>query len=199
VKFGSKWLLIFVCGLLLAGLFIGGRYWRQGRLERSQEGVILAAANRYGVDPALVKSVVWRESRFNPDARGAAGELGLMQIGALAAQEWADAEHLRSFEHEQVLDPVTNTLAGTWYLAKMIRRYRDTDNPYAYALADYNAGRSNVLRWNDGAGATNSAVFLEQMTFPGTRTYIQSILERWEHYRQKQPASFAAAPPGGTQ
>ena len=30
---------------------------------------------------------------------------------------------------------------------KMIKRYPDTDDPLAYALADYNAGRTHVLRW----------------------------------------------------
>ena len=41
--------------------------WR----ENSQDKHILTAARKYGVDPALVKAVVWRESRFNPNARGA--------------------------------------------------------------------------------------------------------------------------------
>jgi hypothetical protein len=50
------------------------------------------------------------------------------------------------------------------------------------ALADYNAGRSNVLRWNKGAASTNSALFLQQMDFPGTREYIRSILKRKPRY-----------------
>ena len=68
----------------------GWDYWR----ERRFDSFILAAAKRYQVDPALVKAVVWRESRFDPDARGRAGELGLMQIRAAAAAEWAAAERI---------------------------------------------------------------------------------------------------------
>ena len=133
-------------------------YWR----ERRFDSVILAAANRCQIDPALVKAVVWRESRFDPDARGRAGELGLMQIRAAAASEWASAEHLASFEHRACLDPATNTLAGAWYLKKLLLRYQQTDHPAAYALANYNAGtrqRPQVAQWRGGD---------EQRRVPGT-------------------------------
>ncbi|MEI6568895.1 MAG: transglycosylase SLT domain-containing protein, partial [Verrucomicrobiota bacterium] len=73
---GKGWLV------LLAGM-AGGMvllWWWQGRLERSQDEPIRAAANRYRIDPALIKAIVWKESRFHPEARGRVGELGLMQL-----------------------------------------------------------------------------------------------------------------------
>lgn len=172
-----------VAALVLAACVITGWWWWQGRLERSQEAPIKAAAKKYGVEPALLKAVVWRESRFDPGARGRAMEIGLMQLREEAAQEWADSEKLDSFVHEHCLDPGTNTMAGAFYLSKLLRRYQQTDNPAVYGLADYNAGRANVLKWNKGEAATNSAVFLQQMTFPGTRDYIQAVLQRRDHYR----------------
>ena len=87
------------------------------------------------------------------------------------------------FWHSQLLDPVKNTLAGTWYLRKLLRRYPHTDNPAVFALADYNAGRGNVLKWTKGQGATNSAVFLAQMEFSGTRHYVETVLERRAYYQ----------------
>lgn len=153
--------------------------------ENSQDTHILAAARKYSVDPALVKAVVWRESRFRPHLRGDAGEVGLMQVGKLAAEEWATAEKRLLFRHDELLDAAKNTQAGTWYLGKMLRRYAHTDQPVVFALADYNAGRTHVLRWNKGAGRTNSAVFLKQMDFPGTREYIRSIVKRREKYRSQ--------------
>jgi peptidoglycan lytic transglycosylase len=172
--------------LLFAFLLVGAVVivlWRNSRVEHCQDNPIRVAASRYGVDPALVKAVVWRESRFNTSVRGRAQELGLMQIREEAAQEWADAEHIRGFEHEHCLDALTNTLAGTWYLKKMLKRYAQTDNPVPYALADYNAGRGNVLKWNTGEAATNSAVFIEQIGFPGTKAYVKSVMQRYEKYR----------------
>lgn len=170
-------LLLVACGA--AGIW----WWHQGRQERSQDGPIRTAAKRYGVDPALVKAIVWRESRFNPKARGRSQEIGLMQLREEAAQEWADAEELYTFEHEHCVDPLTNTLAGTYYLSKLLRRYTRTDDPVPYALADYNAGRANVIKWNNGEASTNSAVFIEQIGFPGTREYVRSVMERCKRYR----------------
>jgi soluble lytic murein transglycosylase len=185
-----RWLrLALILGGLVAlnvAALIG---WLRGRRERSQDAVILAAARRHDVDPALVKAVVWCESRFNPRARGKAGEIGLMQIREPAAREWAQAEGVRPFAHETLFDPGTNTLAGAWYLARLLKRYAHTDDPLPYALADYNAGRSHVLRWNHGAGATNSAVFLQQMTFPGTRRYIEAVVQRRARYHGTFPGS----------
>jgi len=175
---------ILIALLIVAALAIGVWWSHEERLEHSQDEPIRAAALRYGVDPALVKAVVWRESRFNPDARGKAGELGLMQIQEIAAGEWADAEGIRNFDHATCLDPRTNTLAGTFYLAKLMRRYTRTDNPLPYTLADYNAGRGNVVRWNDGDAATNSAAFIGQIGYPSTSNYVLAVLARYERYRE---------------
>lgn len=106
-----------------------------------------------------------------------------MQIRETAAQEWADAEHLPGFAHGQCFDPGTNTLAGTWYFRKLLKRYAQTDDPIPYALADYNAGRGNVLKWISGPAATNSAAFMAQIGFPGTRAYIRSVMRRYARYQ----------------
>jgi len=172
--------------LLLALLAaVALRVWWFSRLERSQDVPIRAAAQRYGVDPALVKAIVWRESRFNPRARGSAQEIGLMQIRQDAAREWADAEHISVFDHEHCVDPLTNTLAGTWYLRKLLQRYHNADDPIPFALADYNAGRGNVLKWLTNSAATNSGVFLDQIGFPGTKAYVLAIEQRYQHYRAR--------------
>ena len=172
-----RWLVFLLA--LGAVAYWGWDGWR----ERRYDALIVTAAQRYGVDPALVKAVIWRESRFDADARGRAGELGLMQIRESAAMEWAKAEHIPSFEHAACLDPATNALAGTWYLKKLLARYQNTDNPAAYALADYNAGRGNVLNWLTGSAATRSDAFVEQIGFPTTRDYVRSVLRRAERYR----------------
>lgn len=169
--------------LVLLGLgLLGGWWWKQRQLEASQDQSIRAAALQYGVDPSLVKAVVWRESRFNPSARGRAGELGLMQLREIAAREWADAERVTDYHHDHSLNARTNTLAGTFYLGKLLRRYEHTDDPVPYALADYNAGRSNVLKWMQGVGATNSTVFIEQIGFPRTREYLLEVIKRSRRY-----------------
>ena len=180
-----RWLWLIPLFLLLSGILGCYRYyrWREHRFDAA----ILAAGQRYGVEPALVKAVIWRESWFSPQARGRAEEIGLMQIRNVAAQEWAQAEKLTRFDFEHMSDARTNTLAGTWYLGRLLRRYQKTDSPIPYALADYNAGRSNVLRWNKGIAETNAVAFLNQMDFPGTRKYVLSVIQRYRHYRPVFP------------
>ena len=169
-------LLVLAPGLCL---YFGFIYWREHRFDVE----IAAAARRYQLEPALIKAVIWRESRFNPNDRGGAGELGLMQIREDAAYEWAASEHIAGFEHAACLNAATNTLAGTWYLKQTLRRYKLADNPLPYALADYNAGRANVLKWRTGSAMTNSAAFLNQVGFPGTKAYVQAVLKKYRHYR----------------
>ena len=167
-------------------MFVAFWWWWTGRLERSQDKPIRTAAARYHLEPALVKAVVWRESRFNPSARGRHAEIGLMQLQEEAAREWADAERLLgSFEHSHCLDPGTNTMTGAFYLARLLKRYTQTDDPIPYALADYNAGRRNVLKWLDGAAATNSAAFIQQIGFPSTQRYVLSVIERYRYYKPR--------------
>jgi soluble lytic murein transglycosylase len=164
---------------LVVGVGWGWNCWR----ERRYDSLVVEAAHRYQVDPALVKAVIWQESRFFADSNGSKGEMGLMQIRDAAAGEWAEAAHVSPFEHNAFWNPATNILAGTWYLKKLLQRYQETDNPAAYALADYNAGRGNVLKWLHGPAATNSAAFLAQVDFPTTRSYVRRILRQAEHYR----------------
>jgi soluble lytic murein transglycosylase len=169
--------LLVTVGLAAVGWGYG--YWRAHRFD----GCIRTAARRYGVDPALVKAVVWQESRFRPRAVGRAEEYGLMQVRELAAVEWSTSQGVRGFELEHLFDPGTNTLAGTWYLARLLKRYARTDDPLPYALADYNAGRGHVLRWNQGVAETNAAAFVEQIGFPGTRRYVENVVRRRDEYR----------------
>jgi soluble lytic murein transglycosylase len=172
------WLLI---GALTGGSILLG-LWQRKRAESRYDQHILSAARQYRVDPALIKAVIWQESRFDSRARGKAGEIGLMQVRAAAASEWADAEKFRSFNHEEILDPEKNIRCGSYYLSKLLKRYTNADDPLPYALADYNAGRANVLRWNKGAAQTNSAVFLSRMDFPRTREYALKVMEQRSNY-----------------
>jgi len=166
------------------GVVLGWQWSRVRQVEHGYDRLIGQVAREHGLPPALVKAVVWKESRFREGARGGAGELGLMQVTEMAAQEWADHRRDGAFHHEHTLQALTNLHAGCHYLAKATRRYLTTDRPYAYALADYNAGRGNVLRWMEGEARTNSAAFLAAMTFPGTRDYVESILARAPGYER---------------
>lgn len=93
---------------------------------------IVEAAQRYGVDPDLIRSIMGVESDGNPDARGAAGEVGLMQVMPATARS-VDP----SVSTSDLWDPITNIDVGAHYLANQLARY---GGDVAKAVSAYNAG-----------------------------------------------------------
>ncbi|MCP1199712.1 lytic transglycosylase domain-containing protein [Notoacmeibacter sp. MSK16QG-6] len=75
--------------------------------------IIDQEAQKHGVPASLVKAVIQVESSFRPDATGAAGEVGLMQIKPATAA-------MMGFKGKtkDLYDPATNIRFGVAYLAK---------------------------------------------------------------------------------
>lgn len=168
----------------LQSWYYGDRFWRYDQDIRE-------VAAKYGVDPLLVKAVIWRESRFHPEKIGGAGERGLMQVTEAAAQDWVRAEKIEIFAPTDLFDARVNITVGTWYLGRAMERYRARENPIPFALAEYNAGRSRVDRWvtesRRGAEAT-SRDLLAAMDYPTTKKYISDITSRHALYRRQEQA-----------
>lgn len=141
--------------------------------------VIRPAATRYAMPPALIASVIWRETRFRPYTMGRAGELGLMQVMPSSAGEWAKAERRPPPSRIELLNPHTNVLAGTWYLRRALDRWAGRTDALPHALAEYNAGRSNAIRW-DRSSRDRGISFTNAISYPTTQNYVTDIL--W-HYR----------------
>ena len=145
---------------------------------------ITSVANEHQLDPMLVKAVVWRESRFDREKVGSAGERGLMQVSPKAANEWAHDRKIDNFKLDQLFDPKTNLDAGSWYLKRAIDHWQTEPEPLAFALAEYNAGASRAQRWVGANGITTNE-FLGNIDFPATRSYVQSILNRYTFYKKR--------------
>jgi len=179
-KFLTRLAILFV--MIIAVVWVW-RFYLQWK-ENSFDKEILTAAAYYNVDPALIKAVIWRESKFNPNAIGRKGEIGLMQIMPATAKDWASAEKINLFVFADLFNPQKNIMCGSWYIKKLLRRYQSTDDPLPYALADYNAGRGNVLKWAKNGAATNSLQFINQIEFVSTKQYAISTIERYKYYRE---------------
>ncbi len=174
-----RWLWILLAlAVLDTGAYL---WWRAHKRERSFDAEIQRAADVNQIDPALIKAVVWRESRFDPNARGAAGEYGLMQIRETAAREWAEAVRNSNFQPEHLIDPQTNLLAGSWYLKKWHARAPHPDNPLPFALAAYNAGPGKTRQW--AKDTNSSAEFLKRVNYPSTKDYILKVQNQLQRYR----------------
>jgi soluble lytic murein transglycosylase len=161
--------------------------WISPARFRQYDGLIRSVAAEHQLDPMLVKAVVWRESRFDPQKYGSARERGLMQVSERAANEWARENKIDNFRVEDLFDPKTNLEAGAWYLHRAVQRWEHQPDPLPFALAEYNAGASRAQRWAGGSEATGVAArdFLRKIDFPGTRKYIDSVIERYQFYKQR--------------
>ncbi len=152
--------------------------------------IIGQAAARHGVDFHLVKALIYEESWFRPGIRGAAGEVGLMQITRAAAADYTKRTGFPGYRPEQLLDPALNVEIGCWYLKDSLTRYRNSPHPELFALLRYNAGETPTRNWlrltlesPPPAGAEPETHFLSLVDYPKTRTYAGRILKRWRQRR----------------
>jgi peptidoglycan lytic transglycosylase len=152
------------------------------------DNLIVTVATEHQLDPLLVKAVVWRESRFDPRKIGSAGERGLMQVSERAAREWARETRVANFQADDLLDPKTNLEAGTWYLRRAFQHWEHQKKSLVFALAEYNAGASRAQRWanNDPDTPMSEQAFRQNIDFPSTRRYVNSVLERYKFYLRRE-------------
>lgn len=147
---------------------------------------IAEASHRHGLSPDLVAALVWKESRFRSCARGDHGEYGLMQITDAAVEDWSKATRHGVPTTKELLSPDINLEIGCWFLARALSRWKGYASQEPLALAEYNAGRSTVLKlWKPDSPDT--AVTPEQITYPGTREYVRQILHQRDVYRAGHP------------
>lgn len=113
------------------------------------------AAERYRLDPELIRAVIKVESGFNPHAVSARGAMGLMQLMPETAKEM------------QVKAPFVageNIMGGSRYLRQLLDLF---DGDLRLVLAAYNAGPSRVLEKR------------KIPAIPETKQYVERVLKEY--------------------
>ncbi|NLZ62574.1 MAG: lytic transglycosylase domain-containing protein [Lentisphaerae bacterium] len=184
LKFFCWLLLILLLGCVSAWITCDIMRLRSlARREKMFSPLVEAAALRHGLDPALVKAVIWRESRWQPLAVGAQGEIGMMQITPGAVADWQQMNCKSLPTRAELFQPEMNIEIGTWYLAQAGKHWQDYRDKEILQLAEYNAGYGRVSKlWKPQQA--DQEVPLEQISFPGTRDYIMQILSKKADYEQ---------------
>lgn len=169
---------------IVVGAFFFNGYW----IHRYDE-LIQRHAAVYSLSEELVWSVIYEETYFRAWMKGAADEVGLMQVTPAVAREWAKQTGLREFERETannldafLSDPERNIQVGCWYLEQLRGLYRGLPAERAMMLAAYNAGPSRVQEWTEGSNTESMTEeqFIGRIGIASTRQYVSSIITRYE-------------------
>ncbi|TNG02125.1 MAG: lytic transglycosylase domain-containing protein [Gammaproteobacteria bacterium] len=117
------------------------------------------AARRYRVDEALLDAIVTAESAYDPRAVSKAGAVGLMQLMPGTASRYG--------VHDRY-NPQANVYAGTKYFRDLLKQFEDLQ----LALAAYNAGENNVVRYGNRIPP-----------FKETQKYVKKVMHYYKKYR----------------
>ena len=140
-------------------------WYARMRYPLRYEHIVTGHARNYDLDAALLAAVIYRESKFEADAKSSSGAIGLMQLLPDTAKGIALHTGGSGFRVADLYDPEINVRYGSFYLRRLLRKY---DDDTSLALAAYNAGQSNVDGWLDAG---------EGILFPETRQYVDEVLE----------------------
>jgi peptidoglycan lytic transglycosylase F len=183
---------------------IHSEYYTLGSGKISEfDNLIRKESERIGWDWRLLASVIYQESRFNPDAVSWAGAFGLMQLMPLTAKNYGIT-----------LDspPADQIRAGAsfikWLDDRFIDLIPDRDERIKFILASYNIGLGHIQdarrlaeRYQDDPNIWHGSVdewllkkadpeyYTDQVVRYGfargieTYNFVKDILERYEHYK----------------
>ncbi len=141
--------------------------------------LVTAEAEVNGFPPLLLLALVRQESFFRPDAESSAEALGLTQVIPSTADEIAGQLAEADFTYVDLFRPNVSLRFGAHYLGSQLELF---DGDIGAALAAYNGGPGNALRWQEMASG-DPDLFVETIGFSETRAYVELVLEHYARYR----------------
>jgi soluble lytic murein transglycosylase len=142
--------------------------------------LVVPAARQNGVDPLLLLGMMKQESYFEPRAQSSASARGLTQFVYGTARAVADELEWPNWTWDDMNHPYVSVPFGAHYLSDLVQRFRGN---YLFALAGYNGGPGNVLRWAKGDWNRDVDLFVEEIGYFETRGYVKAVSGNYELYR----------------
>jgi soluble lytic murein transglycosylase-like protein len=141
-----------------------------GATTTRYDGLVNAAAQRYGIDPAVLHGLIQQESGFDPNSTSSAGALGLTQLMPGTAA---------SLGVTNPLDPAQSIDGGARYLREQLDAF---GGDVVKALAAYNAGPGAVQRYGGVP------------PYAETQDYVRKVLGYANAYRSAAGAASTPTP-----
>ena len=131
------------------------------KIESIIHPIILKAASRHQIDPALIKAIIMAESGYKIKAISKRGAKGLMQLMPETAEDLGVTD---------IFNPKENISGGVRYFKQLVKQF---DGDIKLALAAYNAG-SGKVRYYNGIPP-----------FKATHYYIQKVFKYYNFYKNQ--------------
>lgn len=125
----------------------------------------------YNLNPNLVRAVIKTESSYNPMSVSNMGAYGLMQITDQTGYYIASNIGMGNFNQTMLYNPDVNIQMGCWYLRNLINEFDNVNT----ALAAYNAGRGNVVKWLNNPEYSPNKEELTKIPFKETANYVKRV------------------------
>ena len=138
------------------------------------------ASKIFNVEKEIIYSVIRQESAYNPRARSPADAFGLMQLRPFVARQVARQHGIPYQKTHQLYIPETNILLGTAFLKQLFKKYQ---HQFILSLAAYNAGEKALSQWIKHKGFKDPLVFIEEIPYEETRTYVRLTVRNFVFYR----------------
>jgi soluble lytic murein transglycosylase len=141
------------------------------------------AAEKTGVEPELIYSIMRQESSFDPQARSPMDAFGLLQILPEVAKRVAREVKVPYANYEDLFDEKKNILIGSHLLKKQIQSF---DNKFSLYVASYNASSSAVRNWHKRslAAENDDIMFIEEIPYEETKAYVKLVLRNFIIYKK---------------
>lgn len=153
------------------------RVWRLA-YPRAYPASVEAHAGAFGVEPALVWSIMRQESAFSPVAESTSNAQGLMQV---IPSTWTWLAELQGEPPGDPFDPDANVRYGTYYLRWLLDYF---GGDAELAIPSYNRGQGYIRRLNEGElVAGDRDELLRHIDALETREYLQRVAVNLEVYR----------------
>jgi soluble lytic murein transglycosylase len=155
-------------------------YFNHVRFGLYYKDIVLDAADETGIDPLFLFSLLRQESLFEGFVTSTAGARGLMQMIPSTGEEIARQMNWPpNYSDRDLYRPYVNIRLGANYLDRQINAF---GGDIYQALAAYNGGAGNTLKWIPLANQDQD-LFVEVIRFSETRNYIKYIYEIFDIYR----------------
>jgi soluble lytic murein transglycosylase len=138
------------------------------------EASVNYSAHLFNLDSSWLYAIIRQESRFFAEAKSQTGAQGLTQLMPATARWAAKRLHLTPLHHEDITQPDTNILLGSYYFSHLQQLL---GNPIL-ATIGYNAGPLRAQRWATQP-FPDARIFIENIPFDETRDYVSSTFKDW--------------------